>query len=146
MTRPMKRSFTIKGHRTSISVEAAFWEALQQAAAGEQQSLAGLIAAIDAKRGDAGRARCACGCSTISARGRSRSRRRQVRVYSPLKSSGHRQLVLFCRARSTCSPAGTCRGAGRRGRSVVCSAGAATPGGSTPAAGSVTGGGSICAS
>lgn len=54
MTRPMKRSFTIKGHRTSISVEAAFWEALQQAAAGEQQSLAGLIAAIDAKRGDAG--------------------------------------------------------------------------------------------
>ncbi len=54
MTRPVKRSFTIKGHRTSISVEAEFWEALQQAAAAEQESLAGLIAAIDAKRADAG--------------------------------------------------------------------------------------------
>ena len=54
MTRPVKRSFTIKGHRTSISVEAAFWEALQQAAAGERQSLAALIAAIDAQRGGAG--------------------------------------------------------------------------------------------
>ena len=54
MTRPVKRSFTIKGHRTSISVEAAFWEALQQAAVGEQQSLAALIAAIDTQRGDAG--------------------------------------------------------------------------------------------
>jgi len=54
MTRPVKRSFTIKGHRTSISVEAEFWEALQQAAANEQESLAGLIAAIDRDRGDAG--------------------------------------------------------------------------------------------
>jgi predicted DNA-binding ribbon-helix-helix protein len=52
MTRPVKRSFTIKGHRTSISVEAEFWSALQQAAAAEQQSLAALIAAIDASRGD----------------------------------------------------------------------------------------------
>jgi predicted DNA-binding ribbon-helix-helix protein len=54
MTRPVKRSFTIKGHRTSISVEAEFWVALQQAAAAEQESLAGLIAAIDSKRADAG--------------------------------------------------------------------------------------------
>jgi predicted DNA-binding ribbon-helix-helix protein len=52
MTRPVKRSFTIKGHRTSISVEAEFWDALQQAAAGRQESLAGLIAAIDAERGE----------------------------------------------------------------------------------------------
>ena len=54
MTRPVKRSFTIKGHRTSISVEAEFWAALRHAAAAEQESLAGLIAAIDSKRGDAG--------------------------------------------------------------------------------------------
>jgi predicted DNA-binding ribbon-helix-helix protein len=54
MTRPIKRSFTIKGHRTSISVEAEFWEALQQAAARESSTLAGLIAAIDAARGEAG--------------------------------------------------------------------------------------------
>lgn len=54
MTRPLKRSFTIKGHRTSISLEAAFWSALQEAAAAERLSLTGLIAAIDAGRGEAG--------------------------------------------------------------------------------------------
>jgi predicted DNA-binding ribbon-helix-helix protein len=54
MARPLKRSFTVKGHRTSISMEAQFWEALQQAAALENSSLAGLIAAIDEQRGDAG--------------------------------------------------------------------------------------------
>jgi predicted DNA-binding ribbon-helix-helix protein len=52
--RPQKRSFSIKGHRTSISMEAPFWEALQQAAAREQTTLAGLVAHIDEKRGTAG--------------------------------------------------------------------------------------------
>lgn len=52
--RPLKRSFSIKGHRTSISMEEPFWEALQQAAARENTSLAGLIAAIDKSRGSAG--------------------------------------------------------------------------------------------
>ena len=54
MTRPIKRSFTIKGHRTSISIEAPFWEALRQAAAAERTTLAALVAAIDAERGEAG--------------------------------------------------------------------------------------------
>ncbi len=54
MTRPVKRSFSIKGHRTSISLEAPFWEALRQAAAEEHTSLAALVAAIDAKRGQSG--------------------------------------------------------------------------------------------
>jgi predicted DNA-binding ribbon-helix-helix protein len=54
MTRPQKRSFTIKGHRTSISLEAAFWDALREAAAAEQLTLAGLIGAIDAGRGQSG--------------------------------------------------------------------------------------------
>jgi predicted DNA-binding ribbon-helix-helix protein len=53
-TRPQKRSFAIKGHRTSISMEAPFWEALQQAATLEETSLAGLVASIDATRGKAG--------------------------------------------------------------------------------------------
>jgi predicted DNA-binding ribbon-helix-helix protein len=53
-TRPLKRSFAIKGHRTSISMEAPFWKALQQAAALENSTLAGLVATIDAVRGDAG--------------------------------------------------------------------------------------------
>jgi predicted DNA-binding ribbon-helix-helix protein len=54
MMRPVKRSFTIKGHRTSISVEAPFWEALRQIAAAENITLAALVAAIDADRGAAG--------------------------------------------------------------------------------------------
>lgn len=54
MTRPVKRSFSIKGHRTSISLEAAFWDALREAAQAEGTTLAGLVAAIDADRGGAG--------------------------------------------------------------------------------------------
>jgi predicted DNA-binding ribbon-helix-helix protein len=54
LTRPLKRSFAIRGHRTSISMEAPFWEALQQAAALEKSTLAALVAAIDESRGDAG--------------------------------------------------------------------------------------------
>lgn len=54
MTRPLKRSFTIKGHRTSITIEREFWDALRQAAASEQTTLAALVAAIDRERGAAG--------------------------------------------------------------------------------------------
>ena len=48
---PIKRSVSIAGHRTSLSLEPEFWEALQSAAMEDSTSLAGLIAAIDAKRG-----------------------------------------------------------------------------------------------
>ncbi|HVZ03192.1 ribbon-helix-helix domain-containing protein [Hyphomicrobium sp.] len=54
MTRPEKRSFSIQGHRTSISLETAFWAALKDAAAEDGRTLAGLISAIDKERGDAG--------------------------------------------------------------------------------------------
>ncbi len=54
MTRPVKRSFAINGHRTSISLEAPFWEALKDAAARENISLAGLVEHIDAERGNSG--------------------------------------------------------------------------------------------
>ena len=54
MTRPVKRSFTIKGHRTSISLEAPFWDALREAATSERLTLAALIAAIDSGRGKSG--------------------------------------------------------------------------------------------
>ena len=53
-TRPLKRSFSIRGHRTSISLEAAFWSALQEIAALENSTLAGLVASFDAARGEAG--------------------------------------------------------------------------------------------
>ena len=50
--RPQKRSFTIRGHRTSISLEAAFWDALREIAAAEGLPLAGAVARIDADRGE----------------------------------------------------------------------------------------------
>jgi predicted DNA-binding ribbon-helix-helix protein len=48
--RPVKRSFTIGGHRTSISLEAPFWEALKAAAAEEDVPISQLVARIDAER------------------------------------------------------------------------------------------------
>lgn len=53
-TRPVKRSFTLSGHRTSISLESAFWDALREAATAEGVSLAVLVGRIDRQRGDAG--------------------------------------------------------------------------------------------
>jgi len=48
-----KRSIAIAGHRTSVSLEAAFWEALKRLAAAEGLSLAALVARVDASRGAA---------------------------------------------------------------------------------------------
>lgn len=50
--RPTKRSVTIAGHETSISLEPVFWSALERAAAGEGLPLSALIARIDASRLD----------------------------------------------------------------------------------------------
>lgn len=50
--RPVKRSFTIAGHATSISLEAAFWEALKRAAHDRRLPVARLVAEIDSQRGD----------------------------------------------------------------------------------------------
>lgn len=54
MNRPVKRSFSLDGHRTSISLEAAFWTALKDAAAEDRVPLATLVASIDKGRGSAG--------------------------------------------------------------------------------------------
>ncbi|MBX9795910.1 ribbon-helix-helix domain-containing protein [Sphingomonas sp.] len=47
---PVKRSITIAGHPTSISLEPIFWAALEQAAAVRGLPLSALVAAIDARR------------------------------------------------------------------------------------------------
>jgi predicted DNA-binding ribbon-helix-helix protein len=52
--RPRKHSFTIGGHRTSISLEAAFWDALREAAAEDGVPVAQLIARIDQERAGCG--------------------------------------------------------------------------------------------
>ncbi|WP_342152480.1 ribbon-helix-helix domain-containing protein [Methylorubrum sp. SB2] len=46
-----KRSVMIAGHRTSVSLEAEFWEALQGIARTRALSVQALIGAIDAERG-----------------------------------------------------------------------------------------------
>jgi predicted DNA-binding ribbon-helix-helix protein len=53
--RPVKRSLTLHGHRTSVSLEAAFWEAFRQIAADRGVPLNQLAAEIDdARAGDEG--------------------------------------------------------------------------------------------
>ena len=47
-----KRSLVLAGHATSLALELEFWAALQVLAADRGLSLAGLIAEIDAARGD----------------------------------------------------------------------------------------------
>ncbi len=50
---PQKRSIAIAGHKTSVSLERAFWEALCRLAAEDRSSLAALVAKVDAGRGAA---------------------------------------------------------------------------------------------
>jgi len=47
---PVKRSVTIAGHQTSISLEPLFWQALEAAALERALPLNALIAEIDALR------------------------------------------------------------------------------------------------
>jgi predicted DNA-binding ribbon-helix-helix protein len=47
---PAKRSVTIAGHQTSISLEPMFWTALELAAKDERLALSALVARIDAER------------------------------------------------------------------------------------------------
>ena len=48
-----KRSITIAGHRTSVSLEEPFWRALAEIASATGTSLAALVASIDGERGAA---------------------------------------------------------------------------------------------
>lgn len=49
-----KRSLTIAGHRTSVSLETPFWDALAEIAATERTTVAGLIRTVDAERSGEG--------------------------------------------------------------------------------------------
>jgi predicted DNA-binding ribbon-helix-helix protein len=48
--RPVKRSVTIAGHETSVSLEPMFWASLEQAAEEAAKPVNALIADIDAMR------------------------------------------------------------------------------------------------
>lgn len=47
---PVKRSVTIAGHATSVSLEPVFWTALERAALAHALPLSALVAQIDALR------------------------------------------------------------------------------------------------
>ncbi len=49
--RPVKRSLTLKGHRTSVSLEEPFWVAFRQVADQQDKPINQLAAEIDADRG-----------------------------------------------------------------------------------------------
>lgn len=49
---PRKRSLTLAGHRTSISLEPEFWQALQEICRAEGRTLTSLVCEIDEQRGE----------------------------------------------------------------------------------------------
>lgn len=51
---PIKRSVTIAGHQTSISLEPIFWAALEQAAQEAGLPINALVARIDVERMESG--------------------------------------------------------------------------------------------
>jgi predicted DNA-binding ribbon-helix-helix protein len=51
MAKDLKRSLTIAGHRTSLSLEPEFWQALQDVARSEKKTVAALVGEVDRSRG-----------------------------------------------------------------------------------------------
>ncbi|MEE4188666.1 MAG: ribbon-helix-helix domain-containing protein [Roseobacter sp.] len=49
--RPVKHSVTLKGHRTSVSLEDEFWQAFRTIATEESIPINALVAQIDVDRG-----------------------------------------------------------------------------------------------
>ena len=48
--KPKKRSLTLRGHRTSVSLEDRFWTAFRQIAADENLAINALAAKVDEER------------------------------------------------------------------------------------------------
>ena len=46
----VKRSVVLAGHKTSVSLEDAFWKGLKEIAGGRDMTLSDLVAAIDSER------------------------------------------------------------------------------------------------
>jgi len=51
VSRPVKRSLTLNGHRTSVSLEDEFWHAFRQIAEARNMPVNTLAAGIDSGRG-----------------------------------------------------------------------------------------------
>ena len=53
-TRPVKHSLTLRGHRTSVSLEPEFWHEFRRIANERGKTINGLAIEIDESRGDVG--------------------------------------------------------------------------------------------
>ncbi|WP_342075995.1 ribbon-helix-helix domain-containing protein [Yoonia sp. SS1-5] len=53
-SRPIKRSLTLRGHRTSVSLENIFWDQFRKIADDSGKTINGLASEIDEGRGDVG--------------------------------------------------------------------------------------------
>jgi len=53
-TRPVKHSLTLRGHRTSVSLEPEFWYEFRRIADERSKTINGLAIEIDESRGDVG--------------------------------------------------------------------------------------------
>jgi predicted DNA-binding ribbon-helix-helix protein len=62
----VKRSISIKGHRTSISLEAPFWEALREIAERENRALAEIVAEVDTARNPGENLSSALRCAVLA--------------------------------------------------------------------------------
>ncbi|AHD01050.1 ribbon-helix-helix domain-containing protein [Leisingera methylohalidivorans] len=51
-SRPKKHSLTLRGHRTSVSLEDEFWDAFREIASEDQRAINDLAAEIDEIRGE----------------------------------------------------------------------------------------------
>ncbi|CUI00639.1 ribbon-helix-helix domain-containing protein [Leisingera aquaemixtae] len=51
-SRPKKHSLTLRGHRTSVSLEDEFWDAFREIATREDRAINDLAAEIDETRGE----------------------------------------------------------------------------------------------
>ena len=55
MSRPVKRSLTLRGHRTSVSLEDPFWQAFREIAGPMMRTRRQAIAALQEKKLEAAR-------------------------------------------------------------------------------------------
>ena len=89
--RPEKHSLTLRGHRTSVSLEPEFWRAFRAIAAADGRALNELAAEIDAERGTASAGsprRSASSCSS----GRARAADRPARAWFARARANHQLL------------------------------------------------------
>ena len=104
MSSPVVKRSIVAGHKTSVSLEDAFWKGLKDIAAARDTTLSDLVAAIDFAPGGAAtcRRRSGCLCSLLSnAAGRRRRARHGRRSGS---AQAHPVMVVAAATPSVLRP------------------------------------------